>query len=396
MSNNDGNGWPPSQGGGQNQPGQGQPGQGQPGQGQQGPPPQRQDGYVGGTAGPTDAQRFGGSFGESWREQEFGHGQDRYYGDIGQQGPQSYADAPVEHGAPPSGPIGSVGGGGRRTALLAAAAVAAVAVLGGGGYALYQGSKDDKPDPAAQTSSQPPSPTATESSPTSAPSPTSDSGGGIGTKNVPPIVPGWQANYADKDGDLVFNAAFDVPPAGSFTPTGGVGKAAEPEWKLGKITTSEGFGELFDKSVPTATGRKPADYRDGYCTTNEGSSLATFVFQFSGDRDPVDIAPDATTKWAKAIAYKKNKTYEKYTEGTPQQIKVNGGKTVAVQTRTTIPNTEPDPKKCSAPKMELVVTSFTSGNATATVVGVRKVGIANALDNATWEKILASARPVAP
>ncbi|AKU18047.1 hypothetical protein [Luteipulveratus mongoliensis] len=105
--------------------------------------------------------------------------------------------------------------------------------------------------------------------------------------------------------------------------------------------------------------------------------------------------PDYIDRWAKAFSLQKDKkTLDKYTPATVKQIKVNGGQTDAVQARTTITVTNRDPKKCPPPKFELVVTSFTSGTNTATVVAGRDVGTPNAIPDDVFAKIIASSRPI--
>ncbi|MDE9364947.1 hypothetical protein PZ938_04955 [Luteipulveratus sp. YIM 133132] len=368
--------------------------------------------------GSEGAQPYGGrpggdAFGESWREQEFGHGQQRYYGDLG-RGPQQPYDAgpgyggpqgyegpqstPVEHGSPQSGPIGPLrhGSSGRRTALLAAAAVAAVAVLGGGGYAIYRGTQSDTTatNPAAPT--QPTAVTTTQPSSTSGSSQAPSSGsspGPIAGRGLSPAVPGWQVVQGqDKD----HGGLYDVPPAGSFQGPG-VGKS-HPVWSLSSPTDTvyRGFGDDIKGGDALVIGRQPASYREGFCAGDENQDRAFLVWSTSGDRDPAEVGPDTADRWAKVMSTKKDKTsHESYAAPATKQVMVNGGKTPAVQSRTTIPNTEQDPKKCTAPKVELVVTSFAAKNGTATIVAVRDLGVPDALDDATLNKIIGSAR-VAP
>ncbi|WP_050668393.1 hypothetical protein [Luteipulveratus halotolerans] len=341
-----------------------------------GPPQPPQGPPQSDSSGPsTYGHQFGGrSFGESWREEEFGHGQDRYYGP---EVPGPAQGSPVQYGAPPSGPSGTPKRGGRRTALIAAGAVAAVAVLGGGGYALSQGLGDDRAgQQTSPTSSAPATPTSQPSTASPATSSGSSSGGGLGGGDgTPPLVPGWRVKKdTDKQGNTT---AVDFPLT---------------DWQL-KEGQQLGYGDNDGKPVITA--HEASTYRRGYCPKDPSDYLAFAAFQTSGDRDPADIAPDVIVTWADAAALKKDGSHEKFGPPVSKQVAINGGRTQAIRSRITVPNTDSaDPKECSAPKREIVAQSFTNGNATATVIVVRELGVPNALDDKTLDQILASARPV--
>ena len=249
-------------------------------------------------------------------------------------------------------------------------------MLGGGGYALSQGLGDDEAGKqASPTSSAPATPTSLPS--TAAPSTPTASGSGADPSDPPvPLVAGWRVQTdTDSQGN---KAAVDVP---------GIG------WKLGEESTIQGY-ETHD-GKDRVTGHSPMEFKDGYCAKDKNDQLALIVFQSSGDRDPADVGPDSALRWEEIIGLKEDGTREKSSAPVSKQVAINGGKTQAVQTRLTIPNTSPPkPDRCSAPKYEVITQSFTTGNATATLVVVRDVGVPGALDDATLDKILASARPV--
>ncbi|MDE9364948.1 hypothetical protein PZ938_04960 [Luteipulveratus sp. YIM 133132] len=332
----------------------------------------------------TSGQRFGSTFGESWREHEFAHGQQQYYGDLVRpEAPASPAPAKT------SEPAGS--GRGRRTALLVAGVLVGVAVLGGGGYALYRSTQgtdratgDVTPSPTASTA---PTPTAGASS---------ASGPGLG---VQPLVRGWQVDL-DTD-DAGNKAAFDVPPRGRMA-AAGVGATTDPVWDV-STSSQEYAGYFYAKAktpgglLPKAiiNGHRPAGYRTGFCAATKNQNLASVVFQTSGDRDPADIAPDLAGWWSRAAALKSDdRTYESSSSVTSQQVAVNGGRTLAVRSRATVTHSERRSGRCFAPVTEVVVTSFTTGNGTASVVLTRDLGVPNALDDTTTQRILDSVRPV--
>lgn len=316
---------------------------------------------------------LGGRFTDSLREQEFGQGQERYYGGMAQP-------APVEPDAP--GPRSSRG---KRTALITAGAVAAVAILGGGGYLLWGNQGDHNTASPVVSSASPP--TTASSSSASAPSPDASAAPRAETP-LAPLTPGWRVQEGDPSKE---RAAFDVPPAARTFATG----AGETKqiWQLGETSALRGYADNNGK--PLAIGHSEVTYRDGFCGSAKGEDMGFLVFATSGDRDPADVSPSLASFWADAASLKKDSTHEKYAQSPAKQVTVNAGKTPAVQSRVTIPNTEVDKQKCQASKVELTVTSFTAGNGTASIVCVRDVGVPNAMSDVDLNAILASARPTA-
>ncbi|KNX36170.1 hypothetical protein [Luteipulveratus halotolerans] len=356
-----------------------------------GGPPAAAEGI--GEAGPsTYGHQFGGrSFGESWRQGEFGQGQERYYGDQVPVPQSSWQDAPnaPSPNPPPRSPSSS---GRRRTALLVAGAVGLVAVLGAGAYALMRGDDDGggqqvAPSMSASAPSAGPSPSTSSSA--SAPGST---GTGLGTVAVPPLVPGWQVRtFDDEEGN---RAAFDVP--ATTIPASGVN--AEPQ-QLWSFLTGDAKVTLSDNdNKPLVTAVRAVRYRAGYCTKPKGKDAdrGFIAYQLTGDRDPADAAPDVAAMWADAVALKDDGSKEKSTPVVSTQVAINGGRTQAIQSRTTVAVTRAqDPAYCTEPKsVEVVVQSFTTGDATATVVLVRDKGIPDQIDDKTLDQILASARPL--
>lgn len=330
--------------------------------------------------GPSSTGRHGtvGGFRETWREEEFGHGQERYYGDLQQPVRRVPDPAQIEPG--PGG--GSGGASGRRTALIVAGASVAVGALGGG-YALYSSMQDnDQVAGGNQTTSAPASPGA---GPTSAASPT-----GSPTGKVQPVTPGWQVNVGNPSW---VHAAYDVPPySQQFTANG----RSLPEWQVETDPTAGwGFGTGVEFAPNSAYSWLPSYFHKGFCATAPNAGTGFIGWEKSQVIDPVEAAPLKLDKYAQGAALKQNKiTKGPIPAATTTQVKVNSGQTPAIQSRLTITRTDRDAKRCEGMKIDLIVTSFSTGKETATLVAVRYPDLPGAFTDADLAKILNTARPL--
>lgn len=315
------------------------------------------------------------NYGNDWRDTGFGEGQERYYGDLSPQQPPP----PVE---PSHGDSGRGGDSGHRSTgpLIAVAGVLAIVLAAGGIYVATRGSGADA-DRQAQGASAPASPT------TPTPSARTATRSAAPTPEQKPLAAGWQVASGNND----FPVVFDVPPA-SETFKAAVG-GTRPEWEINtKSTARYGFADPRT-GFPLAMTDYTATYRAGNCSTSPSNALA-FVGFTKTSGDAPTAASGMSDKFLKAMSLKENGTDRvKYTEGKAKTVKVNGGKTSAVQIRTDVPWSRSDNSFCSRHERELVVTSVPTGNGTATIVASRVKDPSHGLDEKTFDKILKSIRP---
>ncbi|WP_392425242.1 hypothetical protein [Barrientosiimonas humi] len=334
-------------------------------------------------------------YGNDWRDQEFGHGQEQYY--RGLQVPGGGPGRPEQQPASPGGP-----GDGRTPAPispqppprrsgpgrgLVVGGIAAALLLVGGGIgtvlALRGGDPDVTAGPAGSASQQA-APTTSPASAAATPS----------AEASPPPPPGrataLTAGSQVNDGsEAQYFAAYDVPgKSQTFTDTEG---KTVPAFDVRTVGTYAGFAD-DETGKPTVIGRGPTYYRDGYCAKDKTDSQAMFVWHNARSSDPAGAAPLVLEKWVEAIAEKKDGGTEQVSAQTTRQVMVNGGRTKAAQSRQTVTNTD-TVDKCGVKKTEVVVTAFDTGKGTATLVLVRDEGPANAMTAQQGDAIIATLRP---
>lgn len=312
------------------------------------------------------------NYGNDWRDTDFGEGQERYYGDLTQHQPGEAARA-VERVEP----AGSGGGGGKGP-LVAVAGVLAVALAAGGVYVATRG--DGEVDP--QTQSSPAASSSAEPAPTARVSPKSDVAAG-----QKPQVDGWRVN----GGNGEFPVVFDVPPASeTFKAANG---STEPEWSI-VTDDSQGYGFAHPRTkMPLASTQFAATYRIGHCSTSPTNALA-FVGFIESSGDAPAAASTISDKFLKAMSLKENGTDRvKYSEGEAKTIKLDDGKTSAVQIRTDVPWSRSDNSYCSRHERELVVTSVPTSKGTGTVVSSRVKDPSQGVDKKVLDKVLGTVRP---
>lgn len=311
------------------------------------------------------------NYGDEWRDTEFGEGQERYYGGLPQQEP-----APQRSGPEPVEPSGGGSGGRGKGLLVVGAGVLAVAVAVGGAYLATQRGGDDDPTPTAQGSSAAESPSAQPSAAPAEP-----------TSKYQPLTSGWQV----ASGNDEFPVVFDVPAKSKTFKSASEG--SKPEWEIvDQAAQQYGFAHPQTR-IPLAMTDFAATYRSGHCKTSASNALAFLGF-YKSTSDAPAAASEASDKFLKAMSLKENgKDRVKYTEGQAKTVKVNGGKTSAVQIRTNVPWSRSDDSFCVQKERELVVTTVPTSNGTGTVIASRIKGAPGGLDTKTFDKILKSIRP---
>lgn len=313
-------------------------------------------------------------YGNDWRDTEFGAGQERYYGGM----------APPPDGPPPPAevqptPPGGGGGGGRKGVIIGVA-VALVALLGAGGTYLVSTMGDDGAKVAD------PSSTATQPATTSSPSASTSA-----TPTATPIVDGWRV--ATHDGD--YPVVFDFPTE-SKTFAGAEGEDL-PEWTQSKADETYGYADPVNPIKPLAVTQFSATYRVSHCGTSDDSATA-FVGYFGSTSDAPQAANKTFDQFAQAMSLKEDgKSRVDYDPSEAKTVKVNDGKTSAVQIRADIPWSRTDERFCVRTERELVVTSVPTEEGTGTVVAVRlkdgDTAKGHNLDEKVFERIISSIRP---
>ncbi|WP_156822634.1 hypothetical protein [Demetria terragena] len=315
---------------------------------------------------------------EEWRDNEFGHGQERYYGTPG-HGQERYYGTPQPQpdpspASPPTHREPDSGGGGGKGVAIGVAVVAALAIAGGGAYWVSQAGSDESETQTVTTAT----PTAASTSSTSA-----GPGASTTTSAYTPITQGWRVG-AIEDSPLM----FDVPPE-SETFQNMHGQSA-PTWSF-----EDGRYGYPDPRNPLAGAfvDGPAVFRIKHCEAKPNTSLGFigFIKSTSGS-DPLSAASSVSSQFLETMSLKSDgKSRVKYKEGVAKDVKVNNGKTNAVQIRTSVPWSL-DEDFCEKRERDLVVTTVPTSSGSATVVASRLKSAKGGLDEKTFEKILDSIR----
>lgn len=342
-------------------------------------------------------------YGEGLRDQDFGHGQERYYGSLGEQMDRSQRDTvsqrhagqpgvdqrpadqragqrvplPGRQGPPPAEPppvVPAPEQPRRRGGAVAAVAAVTAILLAGGGFGAWKlTQKDETADPAASSS------TPSSARLSRAPSPSSSTG-------IPPVKPGWVVNSGDQyKGD---EGAFDTPPETErFTNHEG---KSRPVWKVENPDME--FGVV--SQAGRAGSHAPSVYRGGHCKNRYGEQSHGFFSWIRSHDDPATASGELSTKWLGVLTVGENGNKVTADPTRRTQIKVNGGKTPAVQSLTTLPGPDHKKDKCASPRLELRVIAFQGTSSTPVVIMLRDLGVPDQMPNATMNQIISTIRPV--
>ncbi len=271
------------------------------------------------------------------------------------------------------------GGGKRsRTPLIVAGAAALVVAVGVvGAFALRGGGTvDGSATESTAASTVGGSPSGSSNSTTSSPTTTPTS-----VVNARRYGDPSQAGWITVPGSDKAKAAYDIPATDKYAP--------------GKVDRLIGYEPPEGVDHKWVIASSASSYDRNFCKTDKGGQRAFMGFVNIGTREPAEAAPGVASETADLIAYKKDKkTMASRTPTKTTTIKVNGGRTTAVQSVLTVDNGDPSTKKCDPKKLEVRTVAFTnSGNGVSTMLlVVRDLG-AGQMPDADVTKIVASVRP---
>lgn len=295
-----------------------------------------------------------------WQDTEFGHGQEQYYG-----GQHHDPASPGEWRVAPDGQRPPHGGGGpRKGPLLAGVGILVLALAAGGAYLATAGGDSNA---AADGATARP----TASVPTDRGRSTSPTG--------PQRNSGGESDHAE----------FDVPPESLTRGNGG----AETVWQMYEDPRdTAGYGSRTGKNL--TTGHAPTRYRPTFCRAEPRSALGLLVWANAHADSPLEAASGTGDSWLKAIATRDDDRMEKHTTSPSlKNVTLRHSGTKAVQFRGKTALTSASETGCGVTGAEVVVTAFDTGQGTATMVAVRRLGHPDSMSNAQLSTVLNTLRP---